>query len=101
MHAAQCRGARLPQASPAAAVLTVAAGIGFWAYCPHEVLGIDPVATDLYAPEDNPRFRPHRWHPVQPMDALEALRRYPDYDMVAACLPPGMSLQQLYAPQAT
>ena len=84
-------------------VLTVAAGIGFWAYCLHEVLGIDPVATDLYAPEENPRFRRRGWHAVQPMDAIEALRRYPDHDMVAACLPPGLSLQQLYeaAPQAT
>jgi hypothetical protein len=83
-------------------VLTVAAGIGFWSYCLHEVLGIDPVATDLYAPEENPRFRRSGWHAVQPMDALEALRRYPDHDMVAACLPPGLSLQQLYeaAPQA-
>jgi len=83
-------------------VLTVAEGTGFWAYCLREVLGIEAVATDLFAPEKNPRFRRRGWHPVQPMDALEALRRYPDHDMVAACLPPGLSLQQLYeaAPQA-
>jgi hypothetical protein len=84
-------------------VLTVAAGIGFWSYCLHEVLGIDPVVTDLYTPEENLRFRRPGWHAVQPMDALEALRRYPDNDMVAVCLPPGLSLQQLYeaTPQAT
>jgi hypothetical protein len=37
------------------------------------------------------------------MDALAALRRYPDRDVLAVCLPPGMSLQQIYeaAPQAT
>ena len=83
--------------------LTVAAGIGFWAYCLEHVQKIDTVATDIYAPEHNPRFRRPGWYPVQPMDALEALRRYPDHDMVAACLPPGLSLQQLYeaAPQAT
>jgi hypothetical protein len=36
------------------------------------------------------------------MDALEALRRYPDRDMLGICLPPGLSLQQVYeaAPQA-
>jgi hypothetical protein len=81
-------------------VLTVAEGTGFWAHCLRQVLGIEPVATDLFAPEDNPRFRRRGWHPVQPMDALEALRRYPDHDMVAACLPPGLSLQQLYEASA-
>ena len=37
------------------------------------------------------------------MDALEALRRYPDRDVLGICLPPGLSLQQVYeaAPQAT
>jgi hypothetical protein len=37
------------------------------------------------------------------MDALEALRRYPDHDVLGVCLPPGLSLQQMYeaAPQAT
>jgi len=37
------------------------------------------------------------------MDALEALRRYPDHDVLGICLPPGLSLQQVYeaAPQAT
>jgi hypothetical protein len=36
------------------------------------------------------------------MDALEALRHYPDHDVLAVCLPPSMSLQQVYkaAPQA-
>ncbi len=85
-----------------APLLTVAAGIGFWSYCLHEVQGIDPLATDLFAPEDNPRFGRPGWYPVQPMDALEALRRYPDRDVLGVCLPPGMSLQQVYeaAPQA-
>jgi hypothetical protein len=79
-----------------APLLTVAAGIGFWAYCLHEVTGIEPLATDLFAPEDNPRFRRHGWYPVQPMDVLEALRRYPDRDVLGVCLPPGLSLQQVY-----
>jgi hypothetical protein len=37
------------------------------------------------------------------MDALAALRRYPDHDVLGVCLPPGLSLQQVYeaAPQAT
>jgi hypothetical protein len=86
-----------------APLLTVAAGIGFWAYCLSLVQGIEPLATDLFAPEDNPRFRRPGWYPVRPMDALEALRRYPDHDVLGVCLPPGMSLQQVYeaAPQAT
>jgi hypothetical protein len=86
-----------------ARLLTVAAGIGFWAYCLRQVHGIETLATDLFAPKDNPRFRREGWYPVQPMDALEALRRYPDYDMLGICLPPGLSLQQVYeaAPQAT
>jgi hypothetical protein len=85
-----------------APLLTVAAGIGFWAYCLLQVQGIEPLATDLFAPEDNPRFRRPGWHPVRPMDALEALRRYPDRDVLGVCLPPGMSLQQVYeaAPEA-
>jgi hypothetical protein len=86
-----------------APLLTVAAGIGFWAHCLREVLGIETLATDLYAPEDNPRFRRPGWYPVQPMDVLDALRRYPDHDVLGVCLPPGLSLQQIYeaAPQAT
>lgn len=86
-----------------APLLTVAAGIGFWAHCLHQVQGIETLATDLYAPEDNPRFHCPGWYPVQPMDALEALRRYPDRDVLGVCLPPGLSLQQIYeaAPQAT
>src|SRR5262249_32630120 len=42
------------------------------------------------------------WYPVQQMDALEALRRYPDHDVLGVCLPPGLSLQQVYeaAPEA-
>ncbi len=85
-----------------APLLTVAAGIGFWAYCLHHVEGIEPLATDLFAPEKNPRFRRPGWYPIRPMDALEALRRYPDHDMLGVCLPPGMSLQQVYeaAPEA-
>ncbi len=85
-----------------APLLTVAAGTGFWAHCLSEVHGIETLATDLFAPEDNPRFRRRGWWPVQPMDALDALRRYPDRDMLGACLPPGLSLQQVYeaAPQA-
>jgi hypothetical protein len=84
-------------------VLTVAAGIGFWSHCLRQVQGIETVATDRFAPEDNPRFRRPGWYPVQPMDALEALRRYPDRDMLGVCLPPGLSLQQVYeaAPEAT
>lgn len=84
-------------------LLSVAAGIGFWAHCLHRVHGIETLATDLYAPEDNPRFRRPGWYPVQPMDVLEALRRYPDHDMLGICLPPGLSLQQVYeaAPRAT
>lgn len=86
-----------------APLLVVAAGIGFWAYCLHHVHGIETRATDLFTPEDNPRFRRASWYPVEPMDALEALRRYPDYDVLGTCLPAGMSLQQIYeaAPQAT
>ncbi len=86
-----------------APLLTVAAGIGFWAHCLREVHGIETLATDLFAPEDNPRFRRPGWYPVQPMDALAALRRYPDHDMLGVCLPAGLSLQQLYeaAPLAT
>jgi hypothetical protein len=85
-----------------APLLTVAAGIGFWAHCLRQVEGIEPLATDLFAPEDNPRFRRPGWYPVSPMDALEALRRYPDHDVLGVCLPPGMSLQQVYeaAPEA-
>ena len=84
-------------------LLTVAAGIGFWSHCLRQVEGIEAVATDRFAPEDNPRFRRPGWYPVQPMDALEALRRYPDRDMLGVCLPPGLSLQQVYeaAPEAT
>ena len=83
-------------------LLTVAAGTGFWAHCVHHVQGIETVATDLFVPEDNPRFRRPGWYPVQPMDVLEALRRYPDHDVLGVCLPPGVSLQQVYeaAPQA-
>jgi hypothetical protein len=85
-----------------APLLTVAAGIGFWAHCLRQIHGIETVATDIFAPEDNPRFRRRSWYPVQPMDALEALRRYPDRDMLGVCLPPGLSLQQVYeaAPHA-
>jgi hypothetical protein len=85
-----------------APLLTVAAGIGFWAHCLRQVHGIETLATDLFAPEDNPRFRRPAWYPVRPMDALEALCRYPDHDMLGVCLPPGLSLQQVYeaAPQA-
>jgi hypothetical protein len=86
-----------------APLLTVAAGIGFWAHCLRQVHGIETLATDLYTPQDNPRFRRPGWYPVQPMDALEALRRYPDHDLLGVCLPPGLSLQQIYeaAPAAT
>lgn len=86
-----------------APLLTVAAGIGFWAYCLRQVEGIETLATDLFAPEDNPRFLRPGWYPVHPMDALEALRRYPVHDVLGTCLPPGMSLQQVYeaAPEAT
>jgi hypothetical protein len=85
-----------------APLLTVAAGIGFWAHCLHQVQGIETLATDLFAPENNPRFQRAGWYPVQPMDALKALRRYPDRDVLGVCLPPGLSLQQVYeaAPQA-
>jgi hypothetical protein len=36
------------------------------------------------------------------MDALEALRRYPRHDLLGVCLPPTLSLQQVYeaAPEA-
>ncbi len=85
-----------------APLLTVAAGIGFWAHCLRHVHGIETLATDLHAPEHNPRFRRPGWYPVQPMDAIEALRRYPDHDLLGVCLPPGLSLQEAYeaAPQA-
>jgi len=85
-----------------APLLTVAAGLGFWAYCLREVEGIEPLATDLFAPESNPRFRRPGWHPVQPMDVRDALCRYPDHDVLGVCLPHGLSLQQVYlaAPQA-
>jgi len=85
-----------------APLLTVAAGIGFWAHCLFQVQGIETLATDLFAPEDNPRFRRPGWYPVRPMDALEALRRYPEHDVLGVCLPPGLSLQQVYeaAPEA-
>src|SRR5215472_9489433 len=86
-----------------APLLTVAAGIGFWAHCLHQVHGIETLATDLFTPADNPRFRCEGWYPVQPVDAMEALRRYPHHDVLGVCLPPGLSLQQVYeaAPQAT
>lgn len=86
-----------------APLLTVAAGTGFWAHCLRQVEGIDTLATDLFAPQDNPRFRRPAWHPVQQMDVLEALRRYPERDVLGVCLPPGLSLQQMYeaAPQAS
>ena len=85
-----------------APLLSVAAGIGFWAYCLRQVQGIEAIATDLFAPQDNPRFRRAAWYPVQPMDVLEALRRYPSHDVLGVCLPPGLSLQQVYeaAPEA-
>ena len=83
-------------------LLSVAAGIGFWAHCARQIDGIDAIATDRHAPEENPRFRRPGWHPVERMDALEALRRYPDHDVLGVCLPPGLSLQQIYeaAPEA-
>ena len=86
-----------------APLLTVAAGMGFWAHCLRQVQGIETLATDLFAPEDNPRFRRPGWYPVQPLDLLEALRRYPDHDVLGVCLPPGLSLQQVYeaCPQAS
>lgn len=86
-----------------APLLTVAAGIGFWAHCLHQVHGIETLATDRFAPEDNPRFRRPGWYPVQPMDALEALRRHPGHDLLGVCLPPGLSLRQIYeaAPEAS
>ena len=86
-----------------APLLAVAAGTGFWAHCLYQVQGIKTLATDLFAPEDNPRFQRPGWYPVQPMDALEALRRYPKHDLLGICLPPGLSLQQVYeaAPQST
>jgi hypothetical protein len=85
-----------------APLLAVAAGIGFWAHCLRQVYGIETLATDLFAPEDNPRFRCPGWYRVQAIDALQALRRYPDHDLLGICLPPGLSLQQIYeaAPQA-
>lgn len=85
-----------------APLLIIAAGTGFWAHCLRHVHGIETIATDLFEPLDNPRFRCAGWHLVQPMDALEALRRYPDRDVLGSCLPPGLSLQQVYeaAPQA-
>ncbi len=86
-----------------APLLAVAAGIGFWAHCLREAEGIETLATDRFAPEDNPRFRRPGWYSVQPMDALEALHRYPNHDVLGVCLPPGLSLQQVYeaAPGAT
>jgi hypothetical protein len=77
-----------------APLLAVAAGTGFWAHCLRQVHAIETIATDLFAPADNPRFRRPGWYPVQSMDALEALRRYPDHDVLGICLPPGFSLQQ-------
>ncbi len=79
-----------------APLLTVAAGTGFWAHCLRQVQGIQTLATDLFTPEDNPRFGRPGWYPVQPMDVLEALRRYADHDVLGVCLPPGLSLQQVY-----
>jgi hypothetical protein len=85
-----------------APLLSVAAGIGFWAHCARQIDDIDIIATDLYAPEENPRFRRPGWHPVERMDVMDALRRYPDHDVLGVCLPPGVSLQQIYeaAPEA-
>ena len=85
-----------------APLLTVAAGVGPWAYCLRQVHGTDAVATDLFAPEDNPRFRRPGWYLVQPMDLLAALCRCPDHDLLAVCPPPGLGLQQVYeaVPQA-
>jgi hypothetical protein len=85
-----------------APLLAVAAGTGFWAYCLRQVHGIEAIATDLFAPEHNPRFQRPGWYPVQTMGVLEALRHYPDHDALGVCLPPGLSLQQMYeaAPEA-
>jgi hypothetical protein len=85
-----------------APLLIVAAGTGFWAHCLQQVHGIATIATDLFAPEHNPRFHRPGWYPVQTMDAVEALRRYPDHDVLGICLPPSLSLQQVYeaAPHA-
>jgi hypothetical protein len=79
-----------------APLLSVAAGTGFWAHCLDEIHGIETHATDLYAPEQNPRFHRPGWCPVEPLDVLDALRRYPDHDVLGVCLPPGLSLQQMY-----
>ncbi len=40
---------------------------------------------------------------MQQLDVLEALRRYPNHDVLGVCLPAGLSLQQVYeaAPHAT
>ena len=83
-------------------LLSVAAGTGFWAHCAQHIDGIEAIATDRYAPEENPRFHRPGWHPVERMDALAALRRYPGHDVLGVCLPPGLSLQQIYeaAPEA-
>src|SRR5215467_3393393 len=60
-----------------APLLTVAAGIGFWAHCLRQVEWIETLATVRFAAEDNPRFGRPGSYPVQPIDAVEALRRYP------------------------
>jgi hypothetical protein len=85
-----------------APLLALAAGTGFWSYCLRQVHGIEAVATDLFTPERNPRFQRPGWYPVQPMDVLDALRHYPGHDALGVCLPPGLSLQQIYeaAPKA-
>jgi len=103
LRPAQRRSARLSPPPPAGAPADGRRRHRLLAYCLLQAQGIETLATDLFAPQDNPRFRRPGWHPVQPMDALEALRRYPDHDVLGICLPPGLSLQQVYeaAPQAT
>jgi hypothetical protein len=113
-HVAHAIAGRLACALPSAEALdylgrhlraplpAVAAGIGFWAHCLRQVERIETLATDRFAPEDNPRFQRPGWYPVQPMDVLEAVRRYPEHDVLGVGPPPGGSLQQVYeaAPDA-
>ena len=105
-HLAGAIAGRLACALPSAEALDSLPPSGAVAYGSgwRRLLGLLPassprhraVATDLFAPEDNPRFRRPGWYLVQPMDVLAALCRYPDHDLLAVCLPPGLSLQQVY-----
>ena len=87
-----------------APLLTVASGVGFWAHCLRHAHGIETLATDLYRAGRQSALPAARLA----SGAAEWTRSkrcavIPDHDVLGVCLPPGLSLQQIYqaAPQAT